>query len=149
MVNNVNIAGKIAKADPVIRTSRDGKSKFATFTLAVGRDYKGADGKYPTDFLDVIAGGSRAEYVEKYVRKGDFIMVSGRLEQSTWTDQAGNKRSSVKVNASGVWTVPRSGAAQSQQTQQPAARDNVQQMPQPGPMGYTDGGAAEDDFPWG
>ena len=51
MLNNVTLVGRLT-ADPELRYTQNGTA-VASFTLAVGRDYKNDEGERPTDFIDI------------------------------------------------------------------------------------------------
>ena len=69
----------------------------ASFTLAVDRDYAPKDGgQRETDFIDIVAWRSTAEFVSKYFSKGRMAVVSGRLQIRPWEDKDGNKRRSAE-----------------------------------------------------
>lgn len=76
----------------------------ASFTLAVDRDYAPKDGgARETDFIDIVAWRSTAEFVSKYFSKGRMAVVSGRLQIRPWEDKDGNKRRSAEVVADNVY----------------------------------------------
>ena len=68
---------------------------LATIGLASNRRYKRQDGTQTEDvcFVDVTFFGRTAEVANQYLRKGSKILVEGRLNYESWTDQQGNKRS--------------------------------------------------------
>lgn len=100
MLNHVTIMGRLTR-DPELRTTQSGTS-VTSFSVAVDRDYKsGADKE--TDFFDVVAWRSTAEFVSKYFSKGRAIAVSGRLQTRDWTDKDGNKRKTVEIVADSVY----------------------------------------------
>ena len=76
---------------------------MASFTLAVERDFKTQDGQRETDFIDIVAWRSTAEFVSKYFTKGRMAVVDGRLQVRDWTDRDGNKRRSYEVLADTVY----------------------------------------------
>ena len=63
--------------------------------LACNRKYKSKDGaeKEEVCFIDAQMYGKRAETKDKYFKKGGLILISGRLQQETWTAKDGTKRS--------------------------------------------------------
>ena len=97
MMNQFVGVGRLV-AKPEVKTSENGKS-YANFTVAVPRSYKNADGEYETDFLDVVAFGQIAESTAEYCNKGDVIGVKGRIETSTYENEAGEKKKSTQVIA--------------------------------------------------
>jgi single-strand DNA-binding protein len=87
--------------DPEIRMTQKGTS-VASVTLAVDRDYS-ADQNKETDWIDVVAFGKTAEFVEKYFSKGQMAVVTGRLQIRNWEDKEGNKRRSAEILADHVY----------------------------------------------
>ena len=84
--------------DPELRTTNSGTS-VASFSLAVDRNYKGADGEKETDFIDCVAWRQTGEFAAKYFAKGRMAVVEGRLQIRPWTDKEGNNRRSAEVMA--------------------------------------------------
>ena len=100
MLNTVIIMGRLTR-DPEKRSTQSGVS-VASFTLAVDRDYSGAEEKQ-TDFIDCTAWRHSAEFVSKYFAKGSMAIVKGRLQIDNYTDNDGNKRKSAKVIADNIY----------------------------------------------
>ena len=89
--------------DPELRRTQSGTA-VASFTLAVDRDFKDkTTGEKATDFIDVVAWRSTAEFVSRFFTKGRMAVVSGRLQIRDWTDKEGNKRRSAEVLADSVY----------------------------------------------
>ena len=88
--------------DPELRSTPNGQS-VCSFSLALNRSYKGADGEWKeaTDYVDIVAWGALGERVEQYVTKGRPVLVNGRLQSRSW-EQEGQKRSKVEVVAQDV-----------------------------------------------
>ena len=100
MLNRIVVMGRCGK-DPEIRMTQKGTA-VASVTLAVDRDYS-ADQNKETDWIDVVAFGKTAEFVEKYFSKGQMAVVSGRLQIRNWEDKEGNKRRSAEIVADNVY----------------------------------------------
>lgn len=77
--------GRMVK-DPNLRQTQSGKS-VVSFSIAVDRDFKSRDGERKTDFINIVAWGSSADFVARYFSKGDMIAVEGRLKIRSWTDE--------------------------------------------------------------
>jgi single-strand DNA-binding protein len=102
MLNKIFIMGRLTR-DPELRRTQNGTA-VAGFALAVDRDYKNADGTKETDFIEVVAWRSSAEFVSKYfTNKGRMAIVEGRLQIRDWTDKDGNKRRNAEVVADNVY----------------------------------------------
>lgn len=99
--NRVIIAGNLTR-DPESRAA--GQSTVANFGLAINRRFKGPDGqpKEEATFVDVEAWGRTAELVVQYLHKGAGAHVEGRLRLDSWEDQAGQRRTKLKVIAESV-----------------------------------------------
>ncbi len=99
--NQVVLMGNLTR-DPELRTTPNGQS-VCSFSLALNRSYKGADGNWQeaTDYVDVTAWAALGERVAQYVTKGRPVLVSGRLQSRSW-EQDGQKRSKVEVVAQDV-----------------------------------------------
>lgn len=95
--NKTILMGNLTK-DVDMRTTPNGQS-VANFTLAVTRTWKN-DGvaQEQTSFIPCVAWGKTGEVIAKYVGKGSPLLVSGRLDQRTYDDKDGNKRSVYEVS---------------------------------------------------
>ena len=101
MLNKIILMGRMTR-DPELRRTQSGTA-VASFSLAVDRDYKSQSGEKETDFIDIVAWRSTAEFVSKYFSKGRMAVVEGRLQVRDWTDQNGGKRRSAEVVADNVY----------------------------------------------
>ena len=102
MLNHIDLMGRLVR-DPELRYTQS-QLPVVSFRIAVDRDFGGRDGsERPTDFIDVVAWRSTAEFVSKYCTKGSMAVVSGRMQIRDWTDRDGNKRTSAEVVADNVY----------------------------------------------
>ena len=101
MLNKIILMGRLTR-DPELRRTGSGTA-VASFSLAVDRDFKSQSGEKETDFIDVVAWRSTAEFVSKYFTKGRMAIVEGRLQIRDWTDDSGNNRRSAEVVANNVY----------------------------------------------
>ena len=125
--NQVILMGNLTR-DPELRTTPNGQS-VCSFSLALNRSYKGADGNWQeaTDFVDVVAWGPLGERVNQYVTRGRPVLVSGRLQSRSW-EQEGQKRSKVEVVANDVTFLggrDNNGANDAPAADTPAAKKDV------------------------
>ena len=88
-LNRVQLIGNLGR-DPEARYTAKG-TKFATFTMAVNRSYKSAEGEKheATDWFTVNAWGKLADICLSYLKKGRLVFVEGRLQTDRWEDQKG------------------------------------------------------------
>ena len=102
MLNHITVMGRLTR-DPELRHTGSGVP-VASFTLAVDRDFADKQsGKKETDFIDITAWRSTAEFVSKYFTKGRMAVASGRLQMRKWEDKDGNKRVSAEIVAENVY----------------------------------------------
>ena len=101
MLNKIILMGRLTR-DPELRRTGSGTA-VTSFALAVDRDFKGQGGEKETDFIDVVAWRSTAEFVSKYFTKGRMAVVEGRLQIRDWKDKEGNNRRSAEVMADNVY----------------------------------------------
>ena len=101
MLNKVFIMGRLTR-DPELRRTQSGTA-VTSFSLAVDRDYKSQSGEKETDFIDVVAWRSTAEFAAKYFTKGRMAVVEGRLQIRDWKDKDGNNRRSAEVVADNIY----------------------------------------------
>ena len=102
MLNRIVIMGRLVR-DPELRRTQSGTS-VTTITVAVDRDYKSKDTEEKqTDFIDVTAWRTTAEFISKYFSKGRMIVVEGSLQSRKWTDKNGQNRVSWEVQAQNVY----------------------------------------------
>ena len=101
MLNRIILMGRLTR-DPELRRTGSGTA-VTSFSLAVDRDFKSQSGEKETDFIDVVAWRSTAEFVSKYFTKGRMAVVEGRLQIRDWKDREGNNRRSAEVQADNVY----------------------------------------------
>lgn len=78
MYNHVGLQGRI----PFDINEPKGDAKFLSFAISVQRNYKPEGEQYPqSDLIFVKAFGKTAENIHKFFKKGDHIIVSGRLQR--------------------------------------------------------------------
>lgn len=100
-LNKIDLIGRLTK-EPELRRTQNGNA-VVSFTLAVDRDFKNADGGRDTDFVECVAWRATAEFLANYFRRGDPAAVSGRLQSRKWTDKNGNQRIAWEVQAENVY----------------------------------------------
>ena len=99
-MNSVNLVGRITR-EVEIRYAQN-QTALCGFNVAVNRPFKNAQGQYDADFIPCVAIGKSAEFMGKYVRKGDLLSVTGRIQTRTYDDQNGQKRYVTEVVADNV-----------------------------------------------
>ena len=113
MLNKVIIMGRITR-DLEIRQSQNGTSVLK-FSVAVDRDM-GKDKEKSADFINCVAFGKRAEFINQYFGKGRMIAIEGNIRTGTYEDKDGNKRYTTDV-----WVDDVSFTGESKQNDRPTA----------------------------
>ena len=101
MLNRIILMGRLTR-DPELRRTQNGTA-VVSFSIACDRDYATQGAERETDFIDIVAWRSTAEFVDKYFAKGRMIVITGRLQIRGWEDKDGNKRRSAEVVAESVY----------------------------------------------
>jgi single-strand DNA-binding protein len=102
----VVLAGNLTR-DPELRFTNNG-IPVCQFGLAVNRVRSKNE---EVDFFDITAWRELGETIANYKKKGDPILVEGKLQYRTWEAQDGSKRSKVDVVADNVQFLGRGGDA--------------------------------------
>ena len=84
-INQVILLGRICN-DIELKQTQKNKS-YTRFSLAVNR--KGKD--KGTDFISCLAWEKTAEFIQKYMKKGSQICISGRLQTGQYDDKDGKR----------------------------------------------------------
>ncbi len=107
--NRVVLAGNLTQ-DPELRFTQS-EVPVCSFTIAVNRIKSKSEA---VDFFNISCWRELGETVAKYKKKGDPILVEGRLQYRTWQAQDGTKRSTVDVVADRVQFLSSGGNLQVQ-----------------------------------
>ncbi len=92
-MNKFQLMGRLTK-EPEMRSTTN-NLQVTTFSLAVNRRFVAQGQERQADFFNVVAYGKMAEFCSKYYRKGQQVLVEGRMQNRTWEDQQGQKRYST------------------------------------------------------
>ena len=83
-MNKVFLIGRITK-DVELRHSQKGVANVS-FTIAVDRQFKDANGEKLTDFINCVAWNKQAEFLARYVIKGNMLAIDGRLQTRSYVN---------------------------------------------------------------
>ena len=100
--NKVIIGGRLT-SEPELKTTQSGLS-VVSFSVAVNRKVKQGE-EQKADFFNVTAWRQTADFVARYFHKGSSICIVGSLQNSSWTDQNGQKHSKTDIVADEVMFV--------------------------------------------
>ncbi len=108
--NRVMLAGNLTR-DPELRFTSNGVP-VCSLSIAVNRVRSKEEA---VDFFNVSAWRELGETIANWKKKGDPILVEGRLQYRTWETPDGTKRSAVAVVADGVQFLSRSQDPQTEE----------------------------------
>ncbi|MBU1076117.1 MAG: single-stranded DNA-binding protein [Spirochaetes bacterium] len=108
-VNTVVVVGRLVEK-PIIKYGASGTA-VTNLRIANNTYSKTSESKTKVNFFTVVVFGKQAENCEKYLDKGRQVIINGRLDQNSWEDNNGNKRSTVRVIANSVQFIGGSPAA--------------------------------------
>ena len=96
--NTVTVVGNVTR-DPELRFTPNGAA-VVNFGLAWNR--KGQNDEEIVSFFDITCWRNLAENVAESITKGSRVIVYGRLDQRSWENQEGERRSKVEIVADDV-----------------------------------------------
>lgn len=89
MINNVVLVGRTTK-DPELRYTPSNVA-VATFSLAVNRTFKDANGEREADFINCVIWRQQAEHLANWAKKGALIGITGRIQTRSYENQQGQR----------------------------------------------------------
>lgn len=150
-LNQCNLLGNLTR-DVELKYSPKGTA-IAEIGLAINQNYTAENGekRESTVFVDITLWGRVAEIAGEYCKKGDPILVIGRLQLDVWDDkQTGQKRSKLKVVGENIQLLGSKveGKPSAPKEQPPQSQGRRPSAPPPRPPVDTDLDAPEDDIPF-
>nr|DAJ60707.1 MAG TPA: Single strand binding protein [Caudoviricetes sp.] len=89
MINNVTLVGRMTR-DAELRYTPQNQA-VATFTLAVNRNFKNANGDREADFINCVIWRQQAENLANWAKKGALIGITGRIQTRSYENQQGQR----------------------------------------------------------
>lgn len=147
MINNVVLQGKLGK-DIDLKYTQSGKA-VGSVSIAVTRDFKDANGNRETDWVNLVFWGKTAETVANYFKKGDEILVIGRLQVRNYEDQQGNKKYITEIVV-GNFSFPGGKSKENPQSNSSSNSysNNRNSKPKDDPFGSSSIDIGDDDLPF-
>ena len=109
-LNKAIIIGNLTR-DPELKSLPSG-IKVCSFSLATNRVWKDANGQRQeqTEYHNVVVFGRQAETVAQYMKKGNSMMVEGRMQTRSWDDKnSGEKKYRTEIIAEKTQFGPKGG----------------------------------------
>ena len=94
-MNKVILTGRLTR-DPESRMTQS-NMEISRFSLACQSDFVSRDGERDTEFINCVAFNRSAQTINRYCRKGQMILVQGRIRNSSYDAQDGTKRYTTDV----------------------------------------------------
>ncbi|MDB5259808.1 MAG: single-strand binding protein single-strand DNA-binding protein [Candidatus Nomurabacteria bacterium] len=110
-LNKVYLYGNLTR-DPEMKSLPSG-AKVTSFSLATNRVYKDKDGnrKENTEYHNIVVFGRQAETSAQYLKKGQGVMIEGRIQTRSWDDKtSGEKKYRTEIIADAVQFGPKGGS---------------------------------------
>lgn len=89
MLNSVSMTGRLTK-DVDLRFTKSGTA-VGSFTIAVDRQFRSANGERETDFVNCQIWRKSAENLAKFTHKGSLVGIEGHIQTRTYDNAQGNK----------------------------------------------------------
>lgn len=120
-LNKAIIIGNLTR-DPELKSLPSG-IRVASFSVATNRVWKDKNGSKQenVDYHNVVVFGKQADIVGQYMKKGNSILVEGRMQTRSWDDASGSKKYRTEIIADRVQFGPRPTGAPSESFGAPAA----------------------------
>ncbi len=115
-INKVILLGNLGK-DPEVR-HLEGGATVANFPLATSEFYKDKSGNKveQTEWHNIVLWRNQAEFAEKYLKKGNTILVEGKLRTRSWEDKDKNKRYTTEIVGENISIVNTANSRREEQT---------------------------------
>lgn len=145
-MNKAILMGRLTR-DPEVRYSQtDSNMAIARFSLAVDRRFKKQGDTVTADFFNCTAFGKQGEFVEKYLKKGTKIVVTGRIQNDNYTNKDGQKVYSVQIMVEEIEFAESKASAQSNEGSDGGAQPQMGAPDADGFMNIPDGIGSELPF---
>ena len=125
MINSVNLVGRLTR-DVELRVSQSNVT-VATFTLAVNRSFKSANGEREADFINCGAFKKTAEILNQYAGKGSQIGVTGSMQTRNYENKDGQRVYVTEVIANNIALLDSKGSNNASDGQRSQGRPNTNQ----------------------
>lgn len=101
-MNKVILLGRLTR-DPETRYTQTSNMQVTSFTLAVNRRFVKQGEERQADFINCVAWNKTAEFVSKYLKKGQQVGIIGRIQTRNYDDEQGIKHYVTEIIAEEVY----------------------------------------------
>lgn len=120
MLNSVSIMGRLTR-EPELRYTQS-SVPVCTVGLAIQRDFADSNGVRDADFIDVVFWRHNADFVARYMHKGQLVAVTGRIRTRYWQDGYDQRRTAVEIEAEHVYFAEKTDPSDGTQRSGPGGR---------------------------
>ena len=148
-LNRATIIGNLTR-DPEIRALPSG-IQVATFGVATNRVWKDKDGaqKEDTQFHNIVVFGRQAETSAQYLRKGQQVLVEGRMQTRSWDDKtSGEKKYRTEIVADRVQFGQKPGGPSQGASASQGAKKSEAKAPELDTIEYPEEDIKPEDIPF-
>lgn len=117
-LNKVILIGHLT-ANPELKSTPGGVS-VTSFSIGVTRKYTKQGEQPATDFINIVAWRTTAEFICKYFKKGSAICICGSIQTRSYTAQNGEKRYATEIVADEATFVEKKASGEALKAAQPA-----------------------------
>lgn len=97
IMNKIILLGRLTKDPDILMTSKE--TLIGKCTIAVPRKYVKEGEERKTDFINIVTFGNLTDFLGKFFRRGQQVLVCGRLEINQYEDENGESKYSTQVIA--------------------------------------------------
>lgn len=153
-LNKTFLFGNLTR-DPEMKSLPNGTA-VTQFSIATNRVYKDAQGQKQeqTEYHNIVVFGRQAETSAQYLKKGQGVMIEGRIQTRSWDDKVtGEKKYRTEIVADAVQFGPKSGGgeggfATGAQGANPTVKPKESSAPDLDTIDYGDSSVNVDDIPF-
>lgn len=152
-LNKAFLFGNLTR-DPEMKSLPNG-NKVTSFSLATNRVYKDAQGgkQEQVEYHNIVVFGRQAETSAQYLKKGQGVMIEGRIQTRSWDDKTtGEKKYRTEIVADAVQFGPKGGSAPQGEGYKAPTGQNATPVPSAVPdldtIDYGDSNINVDDIPF-
>ena len=127
-LNKAILIGNLG-ADPELREMPDG-TKMAKFSIATTETYKNREGEKVsnTEWHNIVLWRGLANVAEQYLRKGDSVLIEGKIKNRSWEDDNGVKKYATDIQGDNMTMLgSKRDATPSQQGYTPPINNTINQ----------------------
>ena len=96
-MNKVILMGRLTRDAEVRYSQGENSTAIARFSLAVDRRFRRDGDEQTADFINCVAFGRTAEFLERFGRKGTKFVLEGRIQTGSYTNKDGQRVYTTEV----------------------------------------------------